>query len=71
MQSIGELVDLKFLHHVKSRVTVPRKARKIYDAYMLDVSQYTGERTRRNFEIIKFWGSASGDALRKTKLIFR
>lgn len=70
-QLIGELVDLKFLHHVKSRVTVRGQARKIYDAYMLDVSQYTGQRKRQNFEMIKFWGPDSADALRKTKLIFR
>ena len=68
---VGELVDLKFLHHVKSRVTVRGQSRKIYDAYMLDVSQYTGQRKRQNFEMIKFWGPDSADALRKTKLIFR
>lgn len=69
-QAIGELVDLKFLHHVKSRVTVRGQSRKIYDAYMLDVSQYIGQRKRQGFEMIQFWGKDSADALRKNKLIF-
>jgi hypothetical protein len=33
---------------------------------MLDVSRYTGERTRRGLQLVKFWGKGSGDALRKT-----
>jgi AAA+ ATPase superfamily predicted ATPase len=67
---INELVDLKFLHRAKSRVTVPGRTGRLYDAYMLDISRYTGERTRRNLEIVKFWGSNSDDALRRTVLIY-
>lgn len=67
---IRELVDLKFLHHISSRVTVRDKVGKIYDAYMLDISQYSGERKRRNFEMIKFWERKGDDDLRKSKLIF-
>ena len=40
IEHIGELVDLKFLHHVKSRVTVRERPHRLYDAYMLDLSQY-------------------------------
>lgn len=70
IEQISELVDLKFLHHVKSRVTVRDRPSRVYDAYMLDLSQYAGERARRNFEIIEFWGSNADDSLRRTKLIF-
>ncbi|HVV79449.1 MAG TPA: hypothetical protein VHD59_07535 [Pseudolabrys sp.] len=67
---VAELVDLKFLHHVKSRVTVRDRPNRVYDGYMLDLSQYAGERARRNFDIIEFWGADGDDSLRKTKLIF-
>ena len=61
---IGELVDLKFVHHISSRETVRNRTGKVYDAYMLDLSQYTGERTKRNLDMIEFWDSANKDALR-------
>jgi hypothetical protein len=67
---INELVDLKFLHRAKSRVTVRDRTGRLYDAYMLDISRYTGERTRRNLEIVKFWGRKSDDALRRKVLIY-
>lgn len=69
-RGIAELVDLKFLHHIKSRVTVREKSKRLYDAYMLDLSQYAGERARRNFDILEFWGAEAEDELRRTKLIF-
>jgi hypothetical protein len=68
--AIDELVDLKFLHRARSRVTVRERVGRLYDAYMLDLSRYTGERAKRNLEIVKFWGSDAGDSLRRTKLIF-
>ena len=68
---LGELVDLKFIHHVRSRVTVRSRERRVYDAFMLDLSFYTGERARRGFEMIEFWKAGSDDALRKPKLIFQ
>jgi hypothetical protein len=67
---IGELVDLKFVHHISSRETVRNRTGKVYDAYMLDLSQYTGERTKRNFNMIEFWDQSNKDALRKSPLIF-
>jgi len=68
---LGELVDLKFIHHVRSRVTVRGRERRVYDAFMLDLSFYTGERARRGFEMIAFWKAGTDDSLRKPKLIFR
>lgn len=69
-QSIDELVDLKLLHRARSRVTVRDRKGRLYDAYMLDLSRYTGERARRNFELVKFWGKDSEDTLRRASLIF-
>ncbi len=43
---------------------------RLYDAYMLDISRYTGERTRRGLEVVKFWGKGSEDALRRANLIY-
>jgi hypothetical protein len=70
METVEELVDLKFIHRARSRVTVRERTGKIFDAFMLDLSQYTGERARRNFDIIGFWRKQSQDSLRKPKLIF-
>lgn len=69
---IKELVDLKFLHHVRSRVTVRdrEKAGRIFDAYMLDISQYSGERKRRNLDMIEFWRKDGENQLRRGKLVF-
>ncbi|MGF6433482.1 hypothetical protein [Bradyrhizobium elkanii] len=69
-QSIDELVDLKLLHRARSRVTVRDRKGRLYDAYMLDLSRYTGERARRNFELVKFWGKDAEDTLRRASLIF-
>jgi hypothetical protein len=66
---MAELVDLKMLHLVKSRVTVPKKQGAVYRAYMLDLSQYAGDRTRRNFEVINLWDSDNREALRKVSLV--
>jgi hypothetical protein len=70
VELVSELVDLKFLHHVRSRVTVRDRVNRVYDAYMLDLSQYAGERARRNFEIVEFWGKNADDSLRKGRLIY-
>ncbi len=63
-----ELVDLKFLHHARSRVTIRNREGKVYDAFMLDLSFYTGERKRRELDMIEFW--KSGEELRSSKLIY-
>jgi hypothetical protein len=70
IEAINELVDLKFLHRAKFRVTVRDRTGRLYDAYMLDLSTYTGERARQDFEMVKFWGPGSEDALRKASLIY-
>jgi hypothetical protein len=67
--SIGELVDLRFIHVVASRTTVRHRAGKLYTAYMLDVSQYTGERRRKDLAMLQFWKRAELDKLRLPKYI--
>jgi hypothetical protein len=67
---IHELVDLKLVHLVRSRVTVSGRPGRIYEAYMLDLSQYAGSRKRRKLQIVEFWIQDSTEALRKASLIY-
>lgn len=67
---IHELVDLKLVHRVRSRVTVSGQRGRIYEAYMLDLSQYAGARKRRKLEMVEFWKPDSTEALRKKPLIY-
>jgi len=67
---VDELVDLKMFHLINSRVTIPDRAKKYYKAFMLDLSQYTGDRKRRNLEMIEFWDASKREQLRKVSLVF-
>jgi hypothetical protein len=67
---IQELVDLRLIHLVRSRITVRNDPGRLFEGYMLDLSQYAGARKRRDFEIVKFWESDSADQLRRVKLIY-
>jgi hypothetical protein len=68
---IHELVDLKLIHLARSRVTVSGRPGKIFEAYMLDLSQYAGSRKKRGLKIIEFWKADAEDALRKVSLIYK
>ncbi|MDA8563002.1 hypothetical protein N9L06_00970 [Mariniblastus sp.] len=72
IDSLNELVDLKLLHRIRSRVTVNTATQKgkLFEAYMLDLSQYSASRKRRGLEIIEFWTPGSELKLRKASLIF-
>jgi hypothetical protein len=67
---IHELVDLKLVHLVRSRVTVSARPGRIYEAYMLDVSQYAGARKRRELQMVEFWKPNSTESLRKASIIY-
>lgn len=67
---IHELVDLKLIHLARSRVTVSRRPGRIYEAYMLDLSQYAGARKRRKLQLVEFWKPTSTEALRKVSLVY-
>jgi hypothetical protein len=70
VDAIHELVDLKLLHLVRSRVTVPKRQGRLFEAYMLDLSQYAGARAKRGLSIVEFWKAGSDDQLRKVALIY-
>jgi len=67
---IQELVDLRLVHRVRTGVTVSGRIGKRYNAYMLDVSQYTGSRKRRQLEMVEFWTRGSRERLRRASLIY-
>ncbi len=67
---IQELTDLRLVHKVRSRVTISGRQGKLFEAYMLDVSQYTASRKKREFEIIEFWRTDSTERLRRVGLIY-
>jgi len=66
---VQELVDLRLVHHVKSRVTVSSRPGKLYRALMLDVSQYTGARKRRGITMVEFWKD-DPEVLRRSSLVY-
>jgi hypothetical protein len=67
---IEEIVDLRLLHLVRSRVTIADRPGKIYVAYMLDLGQYAGERKRRGLEMVPFWNDRRAQRLRRVGLIY-
>ena len=67
---VQELIDLRLVHHIKSRVTVSSYPGKIYRALLLDVSQYTGERKRRDLEMIDFWKESNKEIMRRATYIY-
>jgi len=66
---LGELADLRFVHVVNTRTTVRDRPGKLFTAYMLDISQYTGERLRRELQMISFWERSELDKLRRSRYI--
>jgi hypothetical protein len=66
---LGELVDLRFVHVVESRTSVRDQRGKLYTGYMLDISQYTGERRRRELQMIEFWKREEIDRIRQAKYV--
>lgn len=69
-KQVKELVDLRLLHSVLSRVTIRTRPTRIYEAYMIDVSQYTGTRSRRKLDMIEFWNAEGAEKLRSASLIY-
>ena len=67
---IDELVKLKMLHLVHSRISTKDKSGAFFTAYMVDLSQYAGDRERGNLDLIEILKPGGTDDLRKTRLIF-
>jgi len=70
IELINELVDLRLIHKVKSRVTISARPGRIFEAYMLDISQYSGARKRRDVKMIDFWRQSSIEQLRRVSMIY-
>jgi hypothetical protein len=69
-QLIQELMDLRLIHKVSSRVTVSKRPGRIFEAYMLDLSQYTGSRKMRDMRIVEFWRQGREDQLRLVSMVY-
>ena len=70
INAIDELVDLRLLHLIRPKITVSKMPGHTYQAYMLDVSQYTGSRKKRDLEELEFWRGNSQEVLRRITLIY-
>jgi hypothetical protein len=70
IQMIAELVDMRLIHLVRSRISVGHRKGQAYFAYMLDLSQYTGDRKKRDLTMIPFWEPDGEDQLRLAKYIY-
>ncbi len=68
LELIEELVDLRLLHKIQSNVSISKRQGKKFAAYMLDLSQYTGERKIRSFDMVNFWDRDAN--LRQVKFIY-
>ena len=68
---VEELVDLRLVHRVKANVTVADRPGKKFEAFMLDVSQYTASRKKRELDIIEFWRPGATDSIRRPGLIYK
>ncbi|MDZ4282112.1 MAG: hypothetical protein U1C04_15265 [Hydrogenophaga sp.] len=70
--AIDQLIDLRLIHPVKSRVTLKKGAAgELYEAYMLDVSQYTASRKVHDFHMIDLSASEKDEEIRRASLIFQ
>src|SRR6266849_4037840 len=70
IQLIAELVDMRLIHLVRSRISVGHRKGQTFVAYMLDLSQYTGDRKRRDLTMIPFWAPDGEDQLRLPRFIY-
>lgn len=70
-ESIDQLIDLRMIHPVKSRVTLKKGvAGELYEAYMLDLSQYTAARKVHDFHMVDLSGNDKDEAIRRASLIY-
>lgn len=69
--SIDQLIDLRLIHPVKSRVTLKKGAAgELFEAYMLDVSQYTAARKVHEFQIVDLSAGDKDESIRKASLVY-
>ncbi|MGP2602535.1 hypothetical protein [Serratia ureilytica] len=69
--AIEQLIDLRLVHLVQSRVTLKKGAEgKIFQAYMLDTSEYVASRKVHGFTIIDLNSKSFSEDIRKSKLVY-
>ena len=70
--SLNQLIDLRLVHPVKSRVTLKKGAAgELFEAYMLDLSQYSASRKVHQFLIVDLKASDKDELIRKSTLIYK
>ena len=69
--AVDQLIDLRMIHPVKSRVTLKTGAKgELFEAYMLDLSQYTAARKVPNFQMLDLSANETNEAVRKGALVY-
>lgn len=69
--ALDQLIDLRLVHPVKSRVTLKKGAKgALFEAYMLDLSQYSAARKVHQFSIVDLKGKNKDEEIRKSSLIY-
>ena len=69
--AINQLVDLRLVHPVKSRVTLKAQSQgRLFEAYMLDLSQYSASRKVRGISLVDLGPGTNQDLMRRAGLIY-
>lgn len=68
---LDQLIDLRLIHLVRARVSVKsNRPGEIYEAYMLDLSQYTASRKIHDFHVIDLSSAEAAEQMRRSSLIY-
>ncbi len=69
--AIDQLIDLRLIHLVQSRVTLKKGAEGlVFQAFMLDTSEYTASRKVHGLELIDLNSKNFSEEIRKKKLLY-
>lgn len=69
--AINQLVDLRLIHPVRSRVTLKAQSQgRLFEAYMLDLSQYSASRKVRGIRLVDLGPGTNQDIMRRAGLIY-
>jgi len=52
-ESIANLMDLRLIHLVHGSISHEREAGRRFEVYMLDISQYTSDRVKKNIKVLE------------------
>ncbi|MCX7176953.1 MAG: hypothetical protein NT159_24155, partial [Proteobacteria bacterium] len=69
--AIDQLIDLRLIHPVKSRVTLKKGAAgELFEAYMLDLSQYSAARKVHEFQLVDLGAKDKDEIIRRASLTY-